>query len=109
MSISTRFLLLVIIGIAIAIAGMHIAELFIGLAAIFALMIGFYGLPLIAILALLVIAWKIVSGLGGVPKSKLETPSKEAIGQPKPNSHIEIERELNRMRHQIGQINKKNK
>jgi hypothetical protein len=102
-------LLLAIIGIAIAIIGMHLTELFVGMAALFALMIGFYGLPLLGVLALLVIAWRLIAGIGSKPEKKVETSKTESIKSAKPKSHVEIERELNRMKHQIGQMNKRNK
>lgn len=108
MSMSTRFLLLVIIGIAIAIIGMHLTELFVGMVFLFTLMIGFYGLPLLVVLVLLVIAWRLVAG-GGKSEKKVEEGKTEPIKPIKPSSHIEIERDLNRMKHQIGQMNKKTK
>ena len=105
MSLTTRFLLLVIIGIAIAAIGMHLTELFVGMAFLFGLMITFYGLPLLAVLLLLVIAWKLIFGIGARPKAVNQSKS-EQIKPTKPSSHIEIERDLNRMKHQIGQMNK---
>ena len=105
MSLSTRFLLLVIIGIAIAVIGMHLAEIFVGMAFLIGLTITFYGLPLLGLLLLLVIAWKLIFSVGSKPKAVNQ--SKPDIKPTKPSSHIEIERELNRMKHQIGQMTKK--
>jgi Na+-transporting methylmalonyl-CoA/oxaloacetate decarboxylase gamma subunit len=107
MSFATRFLLLVIIGIAIAAIGMHLTELFVGMAFLFGLMITFYGLPLLAVLFLLVLAWKLVWGIGGAKPKSVSQSKPEQVKQTKPTSHIEIERELNRMKHQVGQMNKK--
>lgn len=106
MSTSTRFLLLVIIGIAIALIGMHLTEVFVGMALLFGLVIGFYGLPLLAVLVLLVIAWRLIMG-GSKPEKRVKQAKSEPIKQAKPSSHIDIERDLNRMKHQMGQMNKK--
>ena len=106
MGVSTRFLLLVIIGVAIAVIGMHLTELFFGIAFLFTFLIGFYALPLFGLLALLVIAWRLIAGIGSKPEKKVEAFNIEPIKSSKPKSHIEIERELNRMKHEIGQMNK---
>ena len=108
MSASTRFLLLVIIGVAIAILGGQL--LTIVLAAL--LMLSYYALPLGICLVLLFVGWKLVLGegkdSGKIEPNKTIAPTKKAnppttIIEP----HIEIERELNRLKHQIGQMNKK--
>ena len=109
MSGSTKFLLLVIIGIAIVAIGTHLAEIFVGLLAIIALMFGFYGLPLLAVLFLLVIAWRLVFGAKSKPKEQVTQVKKANLIEKNTNPHIEIQRELNRMKHQIGQHNKKQK
>jgi hypothetical protein len=104
MSTSTRLLLLVILGIAIAVLASHFLEIFLGLALIFL----FYAVPLLTVLALLVVAWRLVIGEGKKqePKALPETKPTKAT---KPNDYVEIERELNRMKHQIGQMNKRKK
>jgi len=60
-------------------------------------------------LVLLVIAWRLVAGIGSKPKEKVESSKTQPVKSAKPSSHVEIERELNRMKHQIGQMNKRNK
>jgi Na+-transporting methylmalonyl-CoA/oxaloacetate decarboxylase gamma subunit len=87
MSFATRFLLLVIIGIAIAAIGMHLTELFVGMAFLFGLMITFYGLPLLAVLFLLVLAWKLVWGIGGAKPKSVSQSKPEQVKQTKPTSH----------------------
>lgn len=101
MSVSTRILLLVILGIAIAVLGSH----FLAIVLAIALMLITYAMPLLIVLALLVMGWKLVISDGKKEEQQLP-PLKNA----KPdNDHLEIERELNRMKHQIGQMNKRNK
>jgi membrane protein implicated in regulation of membrane protease activity len=107
MSASTRFLLLAIIGIAISVIGMHLAQIFVGMAFLVSLMITFYGLPFLAVLLLLVIAWRLIWGIGAKPNAIKQSKS-EQIKPKSPSLHIEIERDLNRMKHQLGQMNKKN-
>jgi predicted tellurium resistance membrane protein TerC len=103
MSASTRFLLLAIIGIAISVIGMHLAQIFVGMA----FLVTFYGLPFLAVLLLLVIAWRLIWGIGAKPNAIKQSKS-EQIKPKSPSLHIEIERDLNRMKHQLGQMNKKN-
>jgi hypothetical protein len=47
----------------------------------------------------------LIWGIGAKPAVKQSKP--EQVKQTKPTSHLEIERELNRMKHQVGQMNKK--
>ena len=107
MSASTRFLLLAIIGIVIAVIGTHLAQIFLGMAFLVSLMITFYGLPFLAVLLLLVIAWRLIWGIDAKPNAIKQSKS-EQIKPKSPSLHIEIERDLNRMKHQLGQMNKKN-
>jgi hypothetical protein len=101
MSASTRFLLLVILGIAIAVLASHFLTIILAIA----LMLLTYAIPLLIVLGLLVVGWRLVIGEGKKEEQQLP-PIKNA----KPdNDHLEIERELNRLKHQIGQMNKRNK
>jgi len=104
MSTSTRLLLLVILGIAIAVLASHFLEIFLGLALIFL----FYAVPLLTVLALLVVAWRLVIGEGKKEEPKA-LPQAKHTKVAKPDDHLEIERELNRLKHQIGQMNRRNK
>ncbi len=107
MSGSTRFLLLVIIGIAIAVLGSHFLTIILAIA----LMLVAYAMPILIVLALMVVAWRLVLGEG-----KKEEPKQLPSAQPtkpikpaKPDLNNEIDREINRMKHQIGQMNKQKK
>ncbi|MBD2150036.1 hypothetical protein H6F44_07855 [Pseudanabaena sp. FACHB-1277] len=102
MSTSTRLLLLVILGIAIAVLASHFLEIFLGFALIFL----FYAVPLLTVLALLVVAWRLVMSEG---KKDEPLPQAKPTKVAKPDDHLEIERELNRLKHQIGQMNRRNK
>ncbi len=107
MSASTKFLLLVIIGIAIAILGSHFAVIFLGIT----LMLIGYGMPLLITLGLLVLAWRLIIGEGKTPEQKKIEPIKTAKPNTNipPDPNIEIQRELNRMKHQLGHMNKQKK
>jgi multisubunit Na+/H+ antiporter MnhC subunit len=104
MSPSTRFLLLVIIGLAIAVIGSHFLTIFLGIL----LMLSYYLLPLIIGLALLVVAWKLVFVSGNQKEKKQELPPSTTpkIPTKSANPDTEIEQELNRMKHQMGQFTK---
>jgi hypothetical protein len=104
MSTSTRFLLLVIIGLAIAIIGSHFLTIFLGIL----LMLSYYVMPLVIGLVLLFVAWKLVFSSGKQPEKKQELPQQptKKIPTKSANPDTEIERELNRMKHQMGQFTK---
>ncbi len=105
MSASTKFLLLVIIGIAIAILGSHFAVIFLAIV----LMLISYGMPILISLALLVLAWRLIIGESKQPEQKRIEATKTAKPNIPPDPNIEIQRELNRMKHQIGQMNNRKK
>ncbi len=101
MSKSNRFLLLVILGLAIAVIGSHFLTIVLAIS----LMLLTYAMPLLIVLALLVLGWKLVLSEG----KQEERSQIEAIKSAKPESHLDIEREINRLKHQIGQMHKKDK
>ncbi len=101
MSKSNRLLLLVILGIAIAVVGSHFLTIVLAIS----LMLVTYAIPLLIVLALLVFGWKLVLGEGTQEGRSQIEPIKSA----KPESHLDIERELNRLKHQMGQMHKKDK
>lgn len=101
MSKSNRFLLLVILGLVIAVIGSHFLTIVLAIS----LMLVTYAMPLLIFLALLAFGWKLVLGEG----KQDGLTQIEAIKSAKPESHLDIEREINRLKHQMGQMYKKNK
>jgi len=101
MSTSNRFLLLIILGIAIAVIGSHFLTIVLAIS----LMLVTYAMPLLIVLTLLIVGWKLVLSDGKQEERSQIEPDKSA----KPDSHLDIERELNRLKHEIGQMHKKDK
>jgi len=102
MNTSIRFLLLVILGIAIAFTASHLLSILVTIGLIFVN----YALPLLLVLALLILGWRLVLSAGKADPEHLppDKPTRAIIDQ----EHLKIERELRMLKHQINQINKKN-